>query len=60
MLVLTTEAQQDRDDFNRRYGDSGCLCFICPPCSYCTHPGNPNNQAECKDAWEEVEDDGSV
>jgi hypothetical protein len=41
---LTDEAQADRDAFDLKYWNSGCTCFISPPCSYCTHPGNPLNQ----------------
>lgn len=62
---LTEAAQYDRDEFNARdheYGvslaDRGCICFTgCAPCSFCMHPGNPMNQAEDDDAWEEVFDD---
>lgn len=28
-----------------------CSCHICPPCGYCTHPGNPANQEEDETAW---------
>ena len=31
--------------------DYGCTCFINPPCSYCTHPGNPISLEEDDDAW---------
>jgi hypothetical protein len=44
--VLTPEAQAERDQFDREYGDGGCTCFISPPCGWCTHPGNPHNQEE--------------
>lgn len=46
---LTAEAQEDRDDFDREFGDRGCTCFISPPCSHCTHPGNPlcQEQDDC-------------
>lgn len=34
--------------------DEGCTCHLGhPPCGYCTHPGNPENQEEDPDAWEE-------
>jgi hypothetical protein len=40
---LTTECEEDRAAFNREYGwSNGCCCHINPPCSYCTHPGNPS------------------
>ena len=52
---LTKEAQEDRDDFFRLYPwGSGCLCHIMPPCTYCTHPGNPMNQ-EDDQFWEDIE-----
>lgn len=51
---LTAEAQADRDDFESR--DSGCTCFISPPCGHCTHPGNPHNQ-EDDECWEPAEPD---
>lgn len=53
MRVLTDEAQADRDEFDADYGDGGCSCHISPPCSYCTHPGNPLNQDECDECWRE-------
>lgn len=49
-MVLTKEAQADRDNFNE--WDSGCSCHISPPCAYCTHPGNPTNQDEFDECWE--------
>lgn len=48
---LTQAAEDDRANFDREYSDSGCTCFISPPCSHCTHPGNPLNQ-EDDDCWE--------
>ena len=37
--------------------DRGCVCWTgCAPCSYCVHPGNPRNQEEDEDAWQEVFD----
>lgn len=53
---LTDEAQADRDQFDITFGDRGCTCFISPPCSYCTHPGNPLNQEE-DDFW--IDDDAA-
>lgn len=48
--ILTKEAQADRDDFDSTdYG--GCSCFISPPCSFCTHPGNPVNQDYFDECW---------
>lgn len=44
---LTKEAQADRDEFNFTYMFSnGCSCHLHPPCGFCTHPGNPLNQAD--------------
>jgi hypothetical protein len=49
---LTPEAQDERDDFEARYGFGGnCSCHISPPCGSCVHPGNPLNQAEDDAAW---------
>lgn len=53
--VLTEEAQAERDNFDSEYSNRGCTCFISPPCSFCTHPGNPVNQAEDDTAWEDSE-----
>jgi len=51
-IRLTDEAAAEQDDFERVHGDRGCTCFLSPPCSWCTHPGNPLN-LECDDtAWE--------
>jgi hypothetical protein len=54
MKILTTDAQNDRDDFNRKYKDGGCSCCVSPPCGYCVHEGNPNNQAEDPECWQEI------
>lgn len=43
---LTDEAQAEREDFISCFEDSGCTCFISPPCSYCTHPGHPSGQED--------------
>lgn len=48
---LTQEAEDDRAAFERDRGDGGCTCFISPPCSHCTHPGNLLNQ-EVDECWE--------
>lgn len=50
-LRLTDWAEAEADDFERSWADRGCTCFISPPCSYCTHEGNPSNLAEDDDAW---------
>jgi len=50
---LTAEAELDRERFDRDYGNRGCNCFTgCAPCGWCTHPGNPINQAEDEECWE--------
>lgn len=51
--VLTPDAEHDRYEFESDYGSiRSCTCFLSPPCGYCTHPGNPDNQAEDVTAWE--------
>lgn len=50
-LVLTEDAQADRDAFNENYGDGNCSCHNNAPCSSCTHPGNPTNQEEDSACW---------
>jgi hypothetical protein len=50
---LTEEAQIERYEFER--DERGCTCFISPPCSSCTHPGNPLNQDEDESCWHMVE-----
>lgn len=52
--TLTPEAGQERDHFMDRYGDDCCSCHLTPPCGYCLHPGNPNNQAEDDACWVEA------
>ena len=52
--MLTAEADAERADFDRGWADHGCTCFKCPPCSYCTHPGNPRNQDEDESCWQLV------
>lgn len=52
---LTEEAEAERREFDSHYGLRGCSCFISPPCSFCTHPGNPMNQDEDEECWETVE-----
>lgn len=52
---LTEEAEAERHEFERDYGNQGCTCFLSPPCSFCTHPGNPMNQNEDDECWETAE-----
>lgn len=54
MKVLTPEAERELGQFEADYGELGCVCFTgCAPCGWCTHPGNPLNQAEDETAWVE-------
>lgn len=59
-MILTPEAEAERDDFNLEYSDRGCTCFISPPCGYCAHPGNPINQEEGDDCWMPVVKGGAA
>lgn len=53
---LTEWAQEERDDFEREHGrDGNCSCHLSAPCASCMHPGNPMNQEEDPDAWEDGE-----
>lgn len=54
--VLKKEYEEVADEFFFTYYGRGCTCFLSPPCSYCTHEGNPANLEECDEAWEEVPD----
>lgn len=50
-MILTPEAQADREYFESVFQYSGCLCFAFAPCLFCTDPGNPVNQEENDDCW---------
>lgn len=51
-LYLKPEYQEDANQFAKHYEDIGCTCHLGhPPCSYCTHPGNPLCLEEDDDAW---------
>lgn len=50
-MILSPDAQSDRDEFDADFSDRGCTCFISPPCSFCVHPGNPRNQEESDECW---------
>lgn len=50
---LKAEYQDLADEFQAIHGDGGCTCFAAPPCSCCTHPGNPVNLENNDDAWED-------
>lgn len=48
---LTDDAWGEHTSFMQDYEDRGCTCFSAPPCSFCTHPGNPQNLLEDDEAW---------
>lgn len=50
--LLTEDALDEHLDFESEHSDRGCTCFLSPPCSYCTHPGNPTNLMEDENAWQ--------
>ncbi len=57
MKRLTEQAEADRTDFISTHGSGGnCSCHISPPCDSCLHPGNPLNQDENPQAWEEAKE----
>ena len=45
-IMNDPQKEKDRTDFEAYEAEhgSGCSCYSCPPCSWCTHPGNPHNQ----------------
>ena len=53
MRILNEYGQELSDEFESA-GYSGCTCFLSPPCSFCTHPGNPLCLEENDEAWEDV------
>ena len=57
MRVLKEEYQELEDEFNTYADTYGCACHLNPPCSYCTHEGNPDNLENTPEAWEEVPDE---
>lgn len=52
--TLTSQARQDREQWEDRYDD--CTCHINPPCGSCLHPGNPVNQEDDPSCWEPEEE----
>lgn len=48
-------AEEYRERFETHYDGYGCSCFQSAPCGWCTHEGNPLNQAEDEDCWEFVD-----
>jgi len=62
MKILTPQAQQDRENFINA-DLSACTCNTGhPPCSFCTHPGNPINQdlKYSPDCWMDVHTTDSI
>jgi len=55
MRMLKPEYRDVYNDFLSDYVDRGCSCHQNPPCSYCTHEGNPDNLTEDDGAWQEVD-----
>lgn len=49
---LVEWAAEAAEQFDLKYEDSGCCCFTCAPCGWCTHPGNPSNQEDDDSCWE--------
>lgn len=51
-IKLKLEYEKEKEDFDRclEEGES-CACHISPPCSLCSHKGNPTNLIENEDAW---------
>ncbi len=54
MKKLTIEGEELKEEFKSTYADEGCRCHTNPPCSYCLHPGNPNNLVESPMLWNSV------
>lgn len=50
---LKPEFQEVKEEFENFYEDRGCSCHLAPPCSYCTHEGNPSN-LENDECWEVI------
>jgi hypothetical protein len=52
--ILTEDAAVRRAAFDEHYGEGNCSCFNVAPCGSCTHPGNPANQEEDDECWENI------
>lgn len=50
--ILKPEFQAMFDEWDEEFDGGNCSCHINPPCSSCTHEGNPANLEEVDDAWE--------
>jgi hypothetical protein len=53
-MRLTSWALAERADWREL---NGCSCHISPPCNSCIHPGNPLNQEQDPECWEEGDDE---
>lgn len=54
--VLKPEYQELAEDFDLLLMDKGgCTCHVVPPCSICTHSGNPECLGDTPEAWMVVE-----
>lgn len=49
--VLTEEGEELYAEWRRTFDGGNCSCHISPPCSSCTHEGNPLNLECTDDAW---------
>lgn len=56
MKVLNALGESLYETFRAEAKWYGCSCHTSPPCSYCTHEGNPANLEHQDDVWEEVWD----
>lgn len=54
--VLTQEGEDLQAEYDAVH-PGGCYCAVTtmPPCSACTHPGNPISIEETEELWEYVE-----
>lgn len=52
--ILTEDAATRRAEFEEYYGSGNCSCFQVAPCGSCTHTGNPANQEEDDESWENI------
>lgn len=53
MKTLKKEYWDLLDEWTDDFCNSCCSCHISPPCSFCTHSGNPLALLETPEAWEE-------
>lgn len=53
MRQLNQAGEDAVAEFEDIYMNRTCRCFISPPCSYCTHEGNPINVEETPEYWDD-------